>query len=307
MPRECLFLWKRKKSSIPVVRSWGHGSNRYVNFKSATACSVLPRAHRLVSKEEEREESHLARYKMRSLPHSLINWPRAPRLGPHAPFALPLPPRTPEPGAPWPPRGPFGPLPPSTPLHILFTSSASFRMPIGPFKSTSWRHRTELPTYIREERVSLFSSFLSFPPLLLSTPLHSVPCRAVPLRGSTLFSCIFSPLCSSLGLLSPTTCPPTYVRFLSFSSSLSLPLSSLLWPVFSFGRLSWSITAASLSFYLVDSFFIALPRLPFPRAGISFSLFSNALLALAARVRDLSTRRLVYSLFCFFRFITVDP
>lgn len=108
--------------------------SRYVNFKSATACSVLPRAHRLGSKEEEREESHLARYEMRSLPHSLINWPRAPRPGPHAPFALPLPPRTPEPRARCPPRGPFGLF---SPLYILFTSSASLRTLIGPFKSTS--------------------------------------------------------------------------------------------------------------------------------------------------------------------------
>lgn len=39
--------------------------------------------------EKRREEKslHLARYEMRSLPHSLINWPRAPRPGPHAPFA----------------------------------------------------------------------------------------------------------------------------------------------------------------------------------------------------------------------------
>lgn len=204
---------------------------------------------------------------------------------------------------------PSGPLRPSStlqsppyPLYLFsFVSNAHWSVQIDIVTSPN---RTA-DIYTRGTSLSLFF-FPLLSPLLLSTPLHSVPCRAVPLRGSTLFSRIFSPLCSSLGLLSPTTCPPTYVRFLSFSSSLSLPLSSLLWSVFSFGRLSWSITAASLSFYLVDSFFIALPRLPFPHAGISFSLFSNALLALAASSRSFHTTSRIFP-FCFFRFITVDP
>lgn len=295
MARECVFLWKREKRHT-CCSSRGHGPNRYVNFKSATACSVLPRAHRLVSKEEEREESHLARYKMRSLPHSLINWPRAPRLGPHAPFALPLPPRTPEPGAPWPPRGPFGPLPPSSPLHILFTSSASFRMPIGPFKSTSWRHRTELPTYIREERVSLFSSFLSSP---LSYFLHrSIPFLAVLFPFVDPLFSLVSSLPYALHLVFfprlPVLLPMSvFYRSLLLCPSLSLPF---------FGRSSR--LAGSLG---------ALPRHPCPSTWLIRSLSrclvylfltpasrspcSRTLFWLLLRVRDLSTRRLVYSPF----------
>jgi len=99
---------KEKKSIIPVARGGpsfvrpdravASASERIPWVLSPSLClRLVSRTHRDREKKqaEEREkerregELHLARYEMRSLPHSLINWSHAPRPGPHAPFAAP--------------------------------------------------------------------------------------------------------------------------------------------------------------------------------------------------------------------------
>lgn len=196
-----------------------------------------------------------------------------------------------------PPSRSFRPV--QSPLHplYLFSVASNAHWSVQIDVVTSSNRTAGIRTRFSLERVSLFS-FLSspypsafYPAPFRCLPLHS-PSRILPFLSSLL-----SPVCSSLGLFFPRAdYLSSYLYTSVFYRSLLLPL--LLWSVFSFGRLSRNFTAASLSFYLVDSFFIALPRLPFlaPASRSSRSPRSRILFWFAASSRSFhAARRLVYS------------
>lgn len=163
---------------------------------------------------------------MRSLPHSLINWPRAPRPGPHAPFELPLPPKPPEPRD----QSPLGVPPVPSPFSVVL-QARSERPLVRSNRRPDVTEPNRRHTYERNES-------------LLSTPRPSTPLTA-PHRSS--FPISRPPHLLSLffpSFLESTTCPSTYTTLL-YRPPLSFSLSI-------FGRCSCSvgsrsITAASLS------------------------------------------------------------
>lgn len=226
---------------------------------------------------------------MRSLPHSLINWPRAPRPGPHAPFesaptAGPLVPRVRCPL-----RTPRPPPTSSLPRSVRPLARSNRRPDV-----TEPNHRH---TYERNE--SLLSTPLFFLPssshllfassspllgcLLYSPFSRLVWSRPVPSRlvSSVLYSSrVSSPGPRGVGPLITAASSLPRVDYLSFYLRLlhRAPLFSLSVrprPVFLLGG---ALPRASLRLYPVDPRSSSRTSSSFPRAGFSWSSSSRCTL-----------------------------
>lgn len=236
---------------------------------------------------------------MRSLPHSLINWPRAPRPGPHAPSELPLPPRPPRHRDQSPPQGPTGPTTFSLASQVRFERSL-VRSNCRSDVSEPNRRRT----YGRNEY--LLSSPLLSPPCFFSPFLFSPRPSAAPRRRPASPRRSLALLSSSrLPVLLPTSLPHPPLLPLSPSAGSVFLLNRLLEhylgvPVFLPQRFVLC-RVASTSFPSADFLH---ERDPFSPSRLLFSAF---LLVRDPLCTDATRRFLLAALSFVLQLITVSP